>query len=250
MNVKEKIRYMKKDAVGILAFLLLLVFTACGSNQKAGTSLPDGNKEEEQKLSLGENKEYQDYLEDKYKSVLLGDADFICADLKNQSLNIKNIRQVITEDDSVTIDAIKFAVIDLDGDGKNEVVLWLRANGSSDVGFEVLYSRDETIYGITQYYRAFLNLKTDGTFTFSGGSADYGIGRLTFSDTGYDIDTPAYSQSMYNADNELTVQYFINGASCSEDEFYSTMDKQDQKEDVTWHDFSVDTINTAFDALP
>mgnify|MGYP002509774749 CR=1 FL=1 len=179
-----------------------------------------------------------------YKSILLGKSNFICTDLANKSLNIREIGLAITDDDSVTISATKFAIIDIDDDGEDEIVLWLQINGISDYGFEILHYQNGEIYGYTLQYRAFMNLKTDGTFSFSGGAADSGIGKMIFSETGYRISTQAYSQSGYDSNNELTVQYFVNDESCSEDEFNDVINVQEQKADVEWYDLSENNVNT------
>lgn len=188
----------------------------------------------EQSLELEENN---------YKSILLGKSNFICTNLANKSLNISEIGQAVTDDDSVTVSATKFAMIDIDGDRKEEAVLWLQINNISDYGFEILHYQNGEIYGYTLQYRAFMNLKTDGTFLFSGGAADSGIGEMTFSETGYNINIQAYSQSGYDSNNELTVQYFVKDESCSEDEFNDVINSQEQKADVEWHDLSENNIN-------
>ncbi len=181
--------------------------------------------------------------ENNYKSVLLGKSNFICPPLSSTGLNISEIRRAVTADDSVTVSAVKFAVLDLDGDGEEEVVLWLQINGISDYGFEILHERDGEIYGDTLPYREFMDLKTDGTFLFSGGAADSGIGKMSFSEIGYRVNSQAYSQSGYDSNNELTVQYFVNDESCSEDEFKEVINGQEQKADVEWYDLSEDNIN-------
>ena len=256
--------YINKGVVGMLSLLLLLSLVACGLDDRVDMSLGDvsivsvsivdgnvlnGGAAGDQNSSEEENSGQQSSVENKYKSILMGNEDFICADLEQQSVNVQNIGLVITDDTNVDVKAVKFAIIDLDGDGGNEVVLWLSVNGISDVGFEVLHSQNDTIYGYTQYYREFMELKIDGTFTFSGGAADYGMGRLIFSDTGYSVDKQVYSQSTFDLSNELVIQYVANGASCSEDEFYNAMSEQDQKADVEWYDLSADNINTLFDNL-
>ena len=181
--------------------------------------------------------------ENAYKSILLGKSNFICTNLANESLNISEIGQAVTDDDSVTVSATKFTVMDIDGDGEDEAVLWLQINNISDYGFEILHYQNGEIYGYTLQYRAFMNLKTDGTFLFSGGAADSGIGKMTFSETGYSVNTQVYSQSGYDTNNELNVQYFINDESCSEDEFNDILSGQEQKSDVEWHDLSENNIN-------
>ena len=181
--------------------------------------------------------------ENAYKSILLGKSNFICTDLANESLNISEIGRAVTDDDSVTVSAAKFTIMDIDGDGKDEAVLWLQINNISDYGFEILHYRNGEIYGYTLQYRAFMNLKTDGTFLFSGGAADYGIRKMTFSETGYSVRALAYSQSGYDENNELTIQYFVNDEPCSEDEFNDILSGQEQKADVEWYDLSENNVN-------
>ena len=200
------------------------------------SDIQNGNIENppEQSVELEENT---------YKSILLGKSDFICTNLANESINIGEIGQAVTDDDSVTVSATKFTIMDIDGDGKDEAVLWLQINNISDYGFEILHYQNGEIYGYTLHYRAFMNLKTDGTFLFSSGAADSGIGKMTFSETGYSVNTQAYSQSGYDTNNELNVQYFINDESCSEDEFNDILSGQEQKADVEWYDLSENNIN-------
>ena len=94
-----------------------------------------------------------------------------------------------------------------------------------------------------------MDLKEDGTFSFSSGAADSGIGRLTFSDDGYSFDMIANSQSEYDSNNELIIQYYADGKPSTEDEFNNIINSQDGKADVQWYDFSADNINTVFDHL-
>ena len=199
-------------------------------------NIQNENKENplEQSLELEENN---------YKSILLGKSNFICTDFANKSLNISEIGQAVTDDDSVTVSVAKFAIADIDSDGEDETVLWLQINGISDYGFEILHYQNGEIYGYTLQYRAFMNLKTDGTFLFSSGAADFGIGKMIFSKTGYSVSSQTYSQSGYDSYNELTVQYYVNDESCSEDEFNDVINSQEQKADVEWYDLSENNIN-------
>lgn len=197
--------------------------------------LTDDDDSDTDKISNG--------VQNNYKSILLGQKNFISTDLSNESLNIDEIGKAITIDDSITVNATKFAIIDIDGDGEDEIVLWLQINGISDYGFEILHDQKGKVYGYTLQYRAFMGLKTDGTFTFSSGAADSGIGKMIFSKTGYSIIKQAYSQSKYDSNNESTIQYFINDESCSKDEFNAVINAQEQKSDIEWHDLSENNIN-------
>ncbi len=237
-------RYRKKRIIYALILLLLLFFTACNSENQ--TEVKILNAEAENEDSFNEKfQEQKDALE-KFKAILLEDGNFVSTDLDGQNLSIEDMWRVVTTDDSIAVNAVNFAVIDLDSDGQSEVVLGIQAGGDPYYGFEVLQYRDEAVYGYTLPYRAFMNVKTDGTFHFSSGAADSGAGRLFLSETGYTIKEQVCSQSEYNSDNELTVQYYIDEMSCSEEEFHNAMDQQDQKMDIKWYDFSTEAITTAF----
>lgn len=137
-------------------------------------------------------------MREKYKAILLGEGDFVNVDHKDEDrrLNLENIKEVVSDEDWVTAEITKFAIVDLDGNGAEELVLWIQANGTLDYGYEILYFQDQEVYGFTLPYRGFMNLKTDGTFAHSGGAAHSGIGRLQFSERGYTIEDVPDSDSL------------------------------------------------------
>ncbi|MBD5536908.1 MAG: hypothetical protein HDQ99_14895 [Lachnospiraceae bacterium] len=188
-------------------------------------------------------------VEESYKTVLLENGDFVSFDLQNRNLNLSDIKDVVTDDDSITVTIPQFAIIDLDNDGESEVVLWIQINGISDYGFEILRYQEGTVYGYTLPYMAFMNLKVDGTFLFSDGAADFGIGTLKFSESGYVVDRLYYSESKYDSDNELSVQYVANGDICSEEEFNHIVGSQEEKSNVNWYGFTDDNVNSVFENM-
>ena len=98
----------------------------------------------------------------------------------SKEMTIGEYCQTWGEASEITVDVPKFTVVDMDGDGVNEVVLWLRVNGTSDYGTMVLRYQDGKIWGHTFAYRQLCNLRVNGTFDYSGG-ADYdGSARLVF----------------------------------------------------------------------
>ncbi len=82
------------------------------SNEQSDNS---SNEKEEQLPLSGE---------ESYKAVLLNNGDFISTDLQNRKLNLKDIKEVVTDDESISVAATKFAIVDLGRTGENEVVLW------------------------------------------------------------------------------------------------------------------------------
>ena len=78
----------------------------------------------------------------------------------------------------------KISTIDLDGDEIREVLLQIETPGTV-YGTKILHynAGDGQIYAYDLWYRAFMYVKTDGTFAYSGGVADSGFGRISFTST-------------------------------------------------------------------
>ena len=219
--------------------------TVDAGNKQGQVSADTGN-EQPKDSSVEGDEQLPLSAEDNYKAVLLNNGDFISTDMQNKKINLTNIKEVVTDDESVTVAATKFAVMDLDNDGQNEIILWIQINSISDYGFEILRYQEGAVYGYTLQYREFMDLKTDGTFIFSDGAADSGIGKLSFSGNEYAIDKLYYSESQYNSNNELEVQYIANGTSYSEEEFNNDMSHQGEKSNVKWYDLTPGNVESAF----
>ncbi|MCE5235151.1 MAG: hypothetical protein ABFC62_04590 [Clostridiaceae bacterium] len=129
-------------------------------------------------------------------------------------------------------DLARAAFLDMDGDGVIEAVLELTVNGCPEF-YEVLHCINDAVYGYNVVYRGLELLKTDGTFLYSNGAADYGYGRLAFGESGYDMAVLAHTE--LDADREESV-WFIGDESVSEDAFASFEQKQAEKEDVSWQE--------------
>ena len=130
----------------------------------------------------------------------------------------------------------KYSVIDLNGDGASELVLWLNRGTNEYVGFLVLYDENTTVYVHLLYYRQFSNLKEDGTFGFSGGVSNHGIGRIDFEGDKYTIRSLAYCES---ADNQ-NVSYFVDGKSVTKAAFEAYQSAQNSKPDAICVDCSIE----------
>ena len=130
----------------------------------------------------------------------------------------------------------KYSVIDLNGDGAPELVLWLNRGTNEHVGFLVLYDKNNTVYAHLLYYRQFNNLKEDGTFDFSSGVSNHGIGRIDFEGDTYTIRKLAYSES---ADNQ-NVSYFVDGKSVTKTAFEAYQNAQNSKPEAVWVEHSIE----------
>ena len=183
----------------------------------------------------------QSSSENKLYAVLKGNMTFYSTDTA-QNLSIRELGRAVSGDSGVTAKVLKYATIDLDGSGVPEVILWLQVNENASFGFEILRQKSGQVYGYTLPYQSFMDPKQDGTFSFSGGAADSGFGTLSFSDAAYTINEITYSQSAYDANNELTVSYCVNGQAASEAKFLAAVEKQNGKENLPWYDFTDENL--------
>ncbi len=143
-------------------------------------------------------------------------------------------------DEASTFEVPHFAVIDMDEDGSTEVVLEI---GFFDniVFYEVLRYSDGQIEGYIFGHRQLYDLKSDGTFSFSGGAGYYGWARLKYTEGKYEN----VILGLLDNDN-IESPYMIGKEQVSEKVFEEMFMEQDQKEAVVWYDFSVENFIKAF----
>ena len=215
---------------------------------------PASGSSEQSNISFNEeNDESPLSLEESFIAILLDNGDFIDAGSKNKKLlNLEIIKEAVTSSEEVTAHVTNFAIVDLDGDGENEIILWIvtgdsPAGSGHDAGFEILHYNDGAVYGYMLYYRQFYQLKTDGTFTASGGAGNTAIEKLSFTEDGYIKDTLYEISSYYDSNNERKVQYYANGEISSEEEFDNALKRQEEKTDVGWYELTAENVNIAFE---
>ena len=236
---------MKKILVTLLLMVLLSACTPVEKNldNYQNDVIPSknvgiGNDEQSDNQQIAsDNAQAKNML----MAVMVGNKDFFETGL-NQELNVRELKNAVTSDNTVTAEAKKFSVIDLDADGVDEIVLWLSVNGNDDYGCEILRYYDDEVYGYLMWYRAFNGLKEDGTFTFSSGTADSGFGKLKFDGKICDTEKITYSESDYDSDDEIAVSFFINGEEVEQELFEAQIQKQNEKEDLIRYDFTLGNI--------
>ena len=151
------------------------------------------------------------------------------------SVNIADIPSLLNPDDAYMA-VQNYAVVDLDGDGSEEAVVFVCGATGDTGGYLVLHSRDDHVYGYRTDYRTFENLKTDGTFIYSDdlGSKE-GVATISFSQDGLVItDALSATGQAYIMDN-----FMINGKKATQEEYNAEMEKQDLKSNVEWHEYPI-----------
>ncbi|MDR0906521.1 MAG: hypothetical protein LBN00_10190 [Oscillospiraceae bacterium] len=135
----------------------------------------------------------------------------------------------------------QFAVVDLDGNGAFEVVVEEILGGER----LVLYCYEGNVYGAFFAFRAMMNLKTDGTFAYSGGAAYNGIGQLyALSEGSAESKVLAESDTLSEEDENgaLLPIYYVDGREATQDEFSAVWDDFTAKEDAPWYEFTEENI--------
>ena len=138
------------------------------------------------------------------------------------------------------LSVMKYSVIDLDGDSYSETVLWLAKGTYEYYGFLILHESGDSVYGYELTYRAFYELKEDGTFSFSAGASDHGIGKIEFTNDTYSIKKIVYCESDYMSQK---VSYYIENVAVSQEEFEQYITEHDQKQNTEWHKVEKERID-------
>jgi len=132
----------------------------------------------------------------------------------------------------------KYTVIDLDRDAKLETVLWLTRGSNEYVGFLILHSNAGKTNAHLLYYRQFADLKEDGTFSFSGGVANGGIGEIQFDGDACRTNRIVYRES---SDNQSVRYYSVrDGKTLTKSEYESFEKAQNNKADPVWHEWTTE----------
>ena len=133
----------------------------------------------------------------------------------------------------------RFALLDLDGDGTDELVLNIDYSGDEE--YVVLTCFDGAVYANQVVHRGFLTPKADGTVAWSNGAFDNGYARFRFEN-----DVLVYDDfAAVSSDDSGSVTYTLNGESVSEEDFDAFIAEQNAKDDLAWTAFSVDAVNAA-----
>ena len=132
----------------------------------------------------------------------------------------------------------RFALLDLDGDGADELVLNIDFSGEEE--YVILTCYDGAVYANQIVYRGFLSPKADGTFEWSNGAFDNGYARFRFENG-----VLVYDDFAVMIDNGSSVTYTLNGENVSEEDYNAFTAEQDAKDDLAWTDFTVEAVSAA-----
>lgn len=175
-----------------------------------------------------QNPEHRDQAIEKYRRILSGEECFFDRD-QAESASIESYCAAM--DPSVTMNAVQYALTDLDGDRVPELILWLKVNDNDYGTLVIRYENGGAVgYGFT--YRQMLDLKQDGTFGYSGGVSDTGYARLCFREGNWEYDKIGCIQ-----ENETETVYFWDRSVVDENTYWNQANKQMAKENARWNPY-------------
>ena len=137
----------------------------------------------------------------------------------------------------------RFTIVDMDGDGIPEVAM------EHDPGIvRILHYERGTVYGYSFDLRAMSGIKKDGSFEWSNGAFNSGVGRQKFDGTSTDLVHIAEAVEEPDGYNSNCYIYYN---SVAEQQFQDFMTAYWQKEDPDWKPFTAQNVNSlkAWDAL-
>ena len=167
-----------------------------------------------------------------YLKVLQGNQQFYNVE-SGDYLDIHQLKETITSD-NLPFSIQQFAIVDLTQNGIKDVVLQFSLAENNQAGFIILHDESGTIYSYTLVSRSMSDLKVDGTFIFSSGASDWGIGSLILSSSGYEIEKISYCESSL---------FFVDKLPATQAAFETAVSQQGFKENVTLYNFTDDNLS-------
>lgn len=213
----------------LAALTLALLLTACGQQSDDTDDTPP-------------NAQLGNLYDDFFAGNVTATANLInaCVEASTASFRVPDVYAASGADGSDMDGTIKrFALLDLDGDGADELVLNIDFSGEEE--YVILTCYDGAVYANQVVHRGFLTPKADGTVAWSNGAFDNGASRARF-ENGVLVYEDFSSMSEGSDGNAV---YTLNGESIDETAYSAFLDEQAAKDDLAWTEFSVDAVNAA-----
>ena len=221
ININGQMAVNMKKVIIILSACLIVFMTACagqGKDASVGSkSSPSAAKQTDSPISADLSETEQRLIKVMNNTENFSDesgSDTLFADYKLPWAAGK-----------ISIVAEKYAFVDLDGDGINELAVKC-TNGGINI---ILHynSEDNKIHGYSIGERSFIDVKTDGTFAGSGGAMISVINKMSFDNGNVVTAELALKDEMYKI-------YKIDGKDVTQSEAAEYLRKWDQIDSVKW----------------
>lgn len=173
-----------------------------------------------------------------FQAVLLGQRNFVVAEGDDclLSTDIADIDFLFGAADPFRR-VHSFAVVDLDQDGEEEIILFVISAGNE--GRVILRRWGNMVYAYIVDYRSMWELKTDGTYEYNMGNVNDGFARITgFTVTNFMEDRYTYETGPFDGADTFVVEH----ASVSENEYKKATMSEHGKKKAVWHEFNEENV--------
>ncbi len=137
-------------------------------------------------------------------------------------------------------EASEYTLVDLDGDGRNEPILWIAQEGVGET-YLIFHQLDGRLYGYFGMCKSMQDLKTDGTFfdhylfSTEWDRQGQGYSRVTFTEAGLEFHPFTYSVSLPgDLPEEDKYVYVADGKTVDIETYSAAITEQDAKSDAVW----------------
>ena len=222
-----KSKFLSFLIVTIMLCGILFILAGCGQENanNSNEDLVQNNQTTEDKVVQEQNKD-EENPDDVYFKVLRNETSYV--DESNIEAYFKEYANAYNTNQS-----IKYSLFDLDGDSQNEMIILV-----SGEMYLILNREGSIVYGFTDVLRGMLSIKTDGTYSGSGGAAISVICKSTFEKNKRNIQTLAECDAMDN-------KYIINEKNVSETEFTKYFEEFNKKPNIEFKEYNNNEESTS-----
>lgn len=237
-RIQNVLRYRRPALwIVVVSAVMAVMAAVCLLTDPVSAKSPDPGPDASPSASQAPDQDLNALLEPWMAGVLDGERSFLAG---SEEYRIDQLRAMAFGDEfpELTLKAGKLAIMDLDKDGVNEMVVWptdesgSTTEASHTVGYLIFRRQGDAVYVYNPGSRVCNTLKADGTFTWSGSSHYWGFGSAKFTENGFEIENITWCDA--TGDGE---QYFVNGLKVTQEEFVAAtgQSEQNRKPEPTWY---------------
>lgn len=233
-RIKNVLNYRRPTLWIILVSIVMAVLAAvCLLTNPMGDKAPqDDDPGPGSTVSQPPEEEPDSLLDPWMEEVLKGEREFLAPG--GEPADIHRLGEAYGGDFDITLS--RLAVMDLDKDGVNEMVLWPRVNGDDSIeavsvpGYLILRRQGDTVCGYNPSFREFAYLKEDGSYYWSGSAFEGGIASMRFTPSGFESENISWCDNSVEEEN-----YFVDGFRTTREGYLQAIYAQDHKSDASWY---------------
>ena len=239
---------MKKVILILSCLAIILISTSCNKSDKMFMETSNNDNSIEEKQSIQESSNYSSEQQEDDNSHDILSVDY--SDINNLSQNylrviksektfylmgeevlIDNYKSPYLQKHLTQCDNVQYAVVDMDGDGKVEVLI---SGWTSDI--LVLHEENGSIYGFDFTFRGMYSVRTDGSYYWNANQGrTYGCSKLSFENgTCFDVE-----RSRTELGNNGAATFFVNDVKVSKDDYVSFSEALSDVDEIAWYKLNI-----------